>query len=151
MNDIFANTETMKENEHPRFYTAESVMRGHPDKLCDLIADSVLDACLQHDPASRVACEVMATHGHIIVAGEITTSAKPDVCNIGRAMTRKRTRSTATSTTKAPTLRALSSRNWLRERTRTPSARAIRGLWLATPATKRPNICPCLWWRRNAL
>ena len=60
MNDIFENTETMKENEHPRFYTAESVMRGHPDKLCDLIADSVLDACLQHDPASRVACEVMA-------------------------------------------------------------------------------------------
>ena len=79
MNDIFANTETMQENEHPRFYTAESVMRGHPDKLCDLIADSVLDACLQHDPASRVACEVMATHGHIIVAGEITTSAKPDM------------------------------------------------------------------------
>ena len=74
----------MKENEHPRFYTAESVMRGHPDKLCDLIADSVLDACLQHDPASRVACEVMATHGHIIVAGEITTSAKPDVFTIVR-------------------------------------------------------------------
>ena len=84
MNDIFENPETMKENEHPRFYTAESVMRGHPDKLCDLIADSVLDACLQHDPASRVACEVMATHGHIIVAGEITTSAKPDVFNIVR-------------------------------------------------------------------
>ena len=84
MNDIFANTETMQENEHPRFYTAESVMRGHPDKLCDLIADSVLDECLKHDPASRVACEVMATHGHIIVAGEITTSAKPDVFNIVR-------------------------------------------------------------------
>ena len=77
MNDIFENTETMKENEHPRFYTAESVMRGHPDKLCDLIADSVLDACLQHDPASRVACEVMATHGHIIVAGRIHTQPQP--------------------------------------------------------------------------
>ena len=84
MNDIFENTETMQENEHPRFYTAESVMRGHPDKLCDLIADSVLDECLKHDPASRVACEVMATHGHIIVAGEITTNAKPDVFNIVR-------------------------------------------------------------------
>ena len=84
MNDIFENTESMQENEHPRFYTAESVMRGHPDKLCDLIADSVLDACLQHDPASRVACEVMATHGHIIVAGEITTKVKPDVFNIVR-------------------------------------------------------------------
>ena len=84
MNDIFKNIETMQENEHPRFYTAESVMRGHPDKLCDLIADSVLDECLKHDPASRVACEVMATRGHIIVAGEITTSAKPDVFNIVR-------------------------------------------------------------------
>lgn len=157
MNDIFKNTETMQENEHPRFYTAESVMRGHPDKLCDLIADSVLDACLQHDPASRVACEVMATHGHIIVAGEITTSSKPDVFNIVRepcgmsAMTRRRTKSTATSTTKAPTLRALSSRNWLMERTRTPSVRAIRGLWSATPATKHPNICRCLWLPPSAL
>lgn len=84
MNDIFENIEHMQENEHPRFYTAESVMRGHPDKLCDLIADKVLDACLEHDPASRVACEVMATRGHIIVAGEITTSAKPDVFNIVR-------------------------------------------------------------------
>ncbi len=84
MNDIFKNIETMQENEHPRFYTARSVMRGHPDKLCDLIADSVLDECLKHDPASRVACEVMATYGHIIVAGEITTSAKPDVFNIVR-------------------------------------------------------------------
>ena len=53
MNDIFENTETMQENEHPRFYTAESVMRGHPDKLCDLIADSVLDECLKHDPAAE--------------------------------------------------------------------------------------------------
>ena len=157
MNDIFANTETMQENEHPRFYTAESVMRGHPDKLCDLIADSVLDACLQHDPASRVACEVMATHGHIIVAGEITTSAKPDVFNIVRDTLRdvgydpRRTKSTATSTTRVPTLRALSSRNWLRERTRTPSARAIRALWSVTPATKHPNICRCLWLPPSAL
>ena len=59
-------------------------MRGHPDKLCDLIADNVLDECLKHDPASRVACEVMATRGHIIVAGEITTKVKPDVFNIVR-------------------------------------------------------------------
>ena len=139
MNDIFENTETMQENEHPRFYTAESVMRGHPDKLCDLIADNVLDECLKHDPASRVACEVMATHGHIIVAGEITTSA------------RRAIRSTATSTTRVPTLRALSSRNWLRGRTRTPSVRAIRALWSATPATKRPNTCRCLWLPPSAL
>ena len=66
------------------FYSAESVTEGHPDKLCDLIADNVLDACLTGDPASRVACEVMATCGHIIVAGEITTEANPDVFNIAR-------------------------------------------------------------------
>ena len=49
--------------------TAESVTEGHPDKLCDTIADSVLDACLENDPAARVACEVMATAGKIIVMG----------------------------------------------------------------------------------
>ena len=59
--------------------TAESVTEGHPDKLCDAIADSVLDACLKHDPAARVACEVMATAGKIIVAGEITAAELPDI------------------------------------------------------------------------
>ena len=52
-----------------KFYTAESVTEGHPDKLCDLIADNVLDACLAVDPAARVACEALATRGHIVVAG----------------------------------------------------------------------------------
>ena len=59
--------------------TAESVTGGHPDKLCDAIADSVLDVCLKHDPAARVACEVMATAGKIIVAGEITARELPDI------------------------------------------------------------------------
>jgi len=59
--------------------TAESVTEGHPDKLCDTIADSVLDACLKHDPAAHVACEVMATAGKIIVAGEITARELPDI------------------------------------------------------------------------
>ena len=49
-----------------RFYTAESVTEGHPDKLCDLIADSILDACLKEDENSRVACEVLATKGKIL-------------------------------------------------------------------------------------
>ena len=61
------------------FQTAEAVCKGHPDKLCDLIADSILDACLREDQASRVACEVMATKGHIVVAGEITCSEHVDV------------------------------------------------------------------------
>lgn len=47
-----------------QFYTAESVTEGHPDKLCDIIADSVLDACLAHDMFARVACEVLATKKH---------------------------------------------------------------------------------------
>ena len=61
------------------FYSAESVTAGHPDKLCDQIADTILDACLTRDRNSRVACEVMATQGHIILAGEISTAAMPDV------------------------------------------------------------------------
>lgn len=48
-----------------QFYTAESVTEGHPDKLCDIIADSVLDECLAHDALSRVACEVLATKGQV--------------------------------------------------------------------------------------
>ena len=59
-----------------RFLTAESVCKGHPDKLCDLIADGILDACLKEDKNSRVACEVMATKGHIFIAGEITSAKK---------------------------------------------------------------------------
>lgn len=60
-------------------YTAESVREGHPDKLCDLIADAVLDECLMEDENARVACEVMATKGHIVVAGEITAAVMPDI------------------------------------------------------------------------
>jgi len=61
------------------YKTAESVCMGHPDKLCDLIADNILDACMRKDKSSRVACEVMATKGKIIVAGEINCSGKVDI------------------------------------------------------------------------
>jgi S-adenosylmethionine synthetase len=61
------------------YLTSESVCCGHPDKLCDYIADSILDACLSSDAYSRVACEVMATKGRIIVAGEITSRGKINV------------------------------------------------------------------------
>lgn len=61
------------------FMTAESVCAGHPDKLCDYIADSILDACLRKDRSSRVACEVMATRGRIIVSGEITCTGRVDI------------------------------------------------------------------------
>ncbi len=57
-------------------FSSESVGEGHPDKVADLISDSVLDACLAQDPASRVACETMVKSNMVIIAGEITTSAK---------------------------------------------------------------------------
>ena len=59
------------------YKTCESVRIGHPDKLCDFIADFILDSCLEVDRDSRVACEVMATGGKIIVAGEITCELRP--------------------------------------------------------------------------
>lgn len=65
-----------------RFYTAEAVTEGHPDKLCNQIADAILDECLKNDETSKVACEVLATKGNIIVAGEITSSHEPDVSAI---------------------------------------------------------------------
>lgn len=65
-----------------RYLTSESVCAGHPDKLCDFIADCILDACLEKDFEARVACEVLATKGHVVVAGEITCSAKIDINSI---------------------------------------------------------------------
>ena len=64
--------------------TAEFVSPKHPDKICDLIADSVLDAYLARDPRSRAAVEVMGGHGLIIINGEVTSHAKPDIKKIAR-------------------------------------------------------------------
>lgn len=65
-------------------FTSESVTEGHPDKICDLISDSVLDAILAQDPMGRVACETLATTGMVTVMGEITTSAQVDIPAIVR-------------------------------------------------------------------
>jgi len=65
-------------------YTSESVTEGHPDKIADQIADSILDECLKVDPFSRVACEVILTTGLIHIAGEITTKARIDFQEIAR-------------------------------------------------------------------
>ena len=69
-----------------KYLTAESVCAGHPDKLCDLISDSILDACLTKDKASRVACEVLATKGRIIVAGEISCSEKLNLKDVVKSV-----------------------------------------------------------------
>ena len=67
-----------------KIFTSESVTQGHPDKLCDLVSDSVLDAVLEQDPMGRVACETAATTGMVLVMGEITTSACIDIAPIAR-------------------------------------------------------------------
>ena len=65
-------------------FTSESVSEGHPDKVCDYISDSVLDACLEQDPTSRVACETLVKSDTVVLAGEITTNAKLDYEKIVR-------------------------------------------------------------------
>jgi len=60
----------------PRYlFTSESVTEGHPDKICDQVADAILDAIMEKDPMGRVACEVATTTGLVIVLGEITTKS----------------------------------------------------------------------------
>ena len=61
-----------------RVITCEQVSNGHPDKICDQIADAIVTDCLQHDPKSRVAIEVLIKDNHIIIAGELTSEHKPD-------------------------------------------------------------------------
>ncbi|MFA4945776.1 MAG: methionine adenosyltransferase [Lentisphaeria bacterium] len=72
-----------------RQFTSESVAEGHPDKLCDFIADSVLDACLAQDPRSRVACEVLCKGNLVVLAGEITTAAAVDYAAVARQAIRE--------------------------------------------------------------
>ena len=67
-----------------RLFTSECVTCGHPDKVADAISDAILDACLQQDPGSRVACETMVTTNFCIICGEITTQAKVDYEAIAR-------------------------------------------------------------------
>jgi len=70
-------------------FTSESVSEGHPDKVCDLISDSIVDAAMAQDPMSRVACETLVTTGLIILSGEITSNATINYANIAREACRK--------------------------------------------------------------
>jgi len=67
-----------------KYFTSESVTEGHPDKICDQIADAILDEYLRQDPMARVACEVCCTTGLILIMGEITSNAHVDVQQIAR-------------------------------------------------------------------
>ena len=70
-------------------FTSESVTEGHPDKLCDAVSDAILDACMEQDPMSRVACETAVTTGLVLVMGEITTKAQIDIQTIVRETIRE--------------------------------------------------------------
>ena len=65
-------------------FTSESVTEGHPDKVCDAISDAILDALMEQDPMSRVACETATCTGFVLVTGEITTKAYVDIPKIVR-------------------------------------------------------------------
>ena len=67
-----------------RLFTSESVTEGHPDKICDAVSDAILDACMEQDPMSRVACETAACTGFVLITGEITTKANLDISAIAR-------------------------------------------------------------------
>ena len=72
-----------------RLFTSECVTNGHPDKVADSISDAILDACLQQDPGSRVACETMVTTNFCLICGEITTKAVVDYPAVAREAIRK--------------------------------------------------------------
>ena len=71
-------------NEQNYYFTSESVTEGHPDKVCDIISDSVLDAILRKDPKARVACEAFISPGMVIVGGEITTDTYVNIQQVVR-------------------------------------------------------------------
>ena len=80
---------TKGEQMEKRLFTSESVTEGHPDKMCDAISDAILDALMEQDPMSRVACETATTTGIVMVMGEITTKAYVDIQKIVRETVRE--------------------------------------------------------------
>ncbi len=81
--------EKMETEWRRRLFTSESVTEGHPDKMCDQISDAILDALMEQDPMSRVACETCTTTGLVLVMGEITTKAYVDIQKIVRDTVRE--------------------------------------------------------------
>lgn len=146
-----------------RFYTAESVTEGHPDKLCDLIADSILDACLKEDENSRVACEVLVTKGKIIVAGEITSRYEPQVFEIVKKVLESAgyeaegIHMDALIHKQSTTLPGRWSdpenegQGLFLLRADLPAEPGIRASWWDTPAMKHRSSCRCPWFWRIAL
>ena len=87
---VFIKKERLIQNNMGRYiFTSESVTEGHPDKVCDAISDAILDACIEQDPMSRVACETMASTGFVIICGEITSKALVDFQEVARRTIRE--------------------------------------------------------------
>jgi S-adenosylmethionine synthetase len=128
-------------------FSSESVSEGHPDKVCDTIADSILDAYLAQDPNARVACEVLVKANQVVLAGEITSTALVDHEAQVREAVRAIGYTDADQLFHADTLEIrslLSSRRRRSRRASTPSpaspatrARATRGSCSATRPTRR--------------
>ena len=79
-----AKEKETKMEQEKLLFTSESVTEGHPDKMCDAISDAILDALMEQDPMSRVACETASCTGFVLVTGEITTEAYVDIQKIVR-------------------------------------------------------------------
>ena len=124
--------------------TAESVTEGHPDKLCDTIADAVVDACLTQDAAARVACEVMATAGKIIAAGEITAAKVPDIPAVICRTVREAGYGGSDYEVEVITHEQSPDMRKLCAAARKP-AQEIRESCTALPAMKQRSCCLCLW------
>jgi S-adenosylmethionine synthetase len=125
-------------------FSSESVTEGHPDKLCDAVSDTIVDACLAVDPNSRVACETVAKTGFVLVAGEITTKATLDFQKLVRGAVRDIGFTSSQMGFDADTCAAWSRSIGARYRAgRRPrphgSARRDQGLMFATRATRRAD------------
>ena len=82
MESSFFSAPDLAEGEH--LFTSESVTEGHPDKIADKVSDTILDACLEQDPSSRVACETLVNTGMAVISGELSTDAQIDVTDLVR-------------------------------------------------------------------